>query len=223
MGQIIEFGGARGFLAVPDAKPRGGVVVIQEWWGLVPHIEGVATRLAAEGYVALAPDFYNGEVTTEPDEAAHLMMKLRMGEAAQLISSSAAHLVARDDVDAPVGAIGFCMGGGLALLAGTVTADIGVSVGFYPGTPWEDYAPDWSAYQGKTAVVHASEADGGTQVPGLLAAQTGITAAGGTYIAHDYPGTQHAFFNDSRPEVYDPTAAGLAWERTLSALQSISR
>lgn len=223
MGQIIQFGGSRGFLAVPDTKPRGGVVVIQEWWGLVPHIESLAQRLADEGYVALAPDFYDGSATTEPDEAVKLMMKMRLSEASDLIAKAAAHLVARDDVDSPVGAVGFCMGGGLAMLAGTVSPDIAVTIGFYPATPWQDYAPDWSAYAGKTAVVHASEEDGGTQTPGLLAAQQAITAAGGTYSAYDYPGTMHAFFNDDRPEVYDPVAAALAWERTLAALLAISR
>lgn len=222
MGQIVEFGGSRGFLAVPDAAARGAVIVIQEWWGLVPHIESVAQRLADEGFVALAPDFYNGAVTTEPDEAATLMMKVRLSEASSLIANAASYLVGRDDAHSPVACIGFCMGGALALLAGTVSSDIGVAVGFYPATPWGDYAPDWSAYAGKTAVVHADQDDGGIEAENLVAIGAAVTSAGGSYLGYDYPGTHHAFFNDDRPDVYDPVASGLAWERTLAALQTIT-
>ena len=84
-GQSIEYasngGTASGYLALPDAGSGPAVIVIQEWWGLVPHIEDVADRFAAEGYVALAPDLYHGQSTTEPDEAGKYMMELRMEDA----------------------------------------------------------------------------------------------------------------------------------------------
>lgn len=215
MGQIVTFSGARGYLAEPEAASLGGLILIQEWWGLVPHIQDLADRFAAAGFVTLAPDFYNGAETTEPDEAAKLMMQLRLSEAAALITNAAALLTARDDVSAPVAAVGFCMGGGLAMLAGASSDDIGVAIGFYPATPWEDYAPDWSRYAGKAAFVHAAESDGGAGSPNLVAMGEGISAAGGSYTSYDYPGTQHAFFNDARPEVYDADASGLAWSRVL--------
>src|SRR3546814_3992689 len=77
MGEIIEFPSngstAQGYLALPDSGVGVTLVVIQEWWGLVPHIIDVCDRFAAEGFVALAPDPYRGDTTTEPDEAGKLM------------------------------------------------------------------------------------------------------------------------------------------------------
>src|SRR5688572_32713420 len=89
MGEIIEFasngGTATGYLAGSEGLP---LVVIQEWWGLVPHIEDVCERFAAEGFVALAPDLYRGESTTEPDEAGKLMMAMNLEQAAKDMSGA---------------------------------------------------------------------------------------------------------------------------------------
>ena len=80
MGEIVEFPSnghtARGDLAIPAGGRGPGLVVIQEWWGLVPHIKDVCDRFAGAGFVALAPDLYDGETTTEPDEAEKLMMAM---------------------------------------------------------------------------------------------------------------------------------------------------
>lgn len=222
MGQIVTFGGSRGYLAEPTAPAKGGVVLMQEWWGIVPHIKNVAERFAEQGYVCLAPDFYDGKETTEPDEAQKMLLELQMDKAEALIASAASLLVDRDDVSAPVAAVGFCMGGGLALLAGSASDDIGVTVGFYPAIYWPDYNPDLTKYAGKTALVHAAEEDGGSQTEKLLGLAGGITSAGGSYTAYDYAGTHHAFFNDERPEVYDAAASALAWERTLAAVSTIN-
>src|SRR5207244_7680775 len=81
-----------GYLAVPDTAGGPGVVVIQEWWGLVPHIEHVADRFAAEGFVALAPDLYHGEKATTADQAGKMMMALRIDEAAKDIGAAADRL-----------------------------------------------------------------------------------------------------------------------------------
>jgi carboxymethylenebutenolidase len=70
----------QGYLAIPDSGSGPGVVVLQEWWGLVPHIKEVADRFAAEGFVALAPDLYHGESTTSPDKAGKLMMALNVDQ-----------------------------------------------------------------------------------------------------------------------------------------------
>jgi len=220
MGQMIEFasngGRCSGYLAVPGSGAGPGVVVIQEWWGLVPHIEQVADRLAAAGYVALAPDHYRGARTTEPDEAGKLMMGLRVGAAAADIAGAADHLLGRAEVSSPaIGAVGFCMGGGLALLAPTAHDAIVAASAFYPAMPWPDYAPDWARYAGKEAIVNTAESDGGSSGPRIAEYAAAIAAAGGTVTLYDYPGSQHAFFNDHRPEVHDPAHAGLAWQRTL--------
>lgn len=211
--------GLTGYLAVPDSGRGPGVVVIQEWWGIVPHIRSVADRLAAAGFVALAPDLFRGEHTTEPDEAAKLMMGLRVGAAADDIAASADQLMRSGLLtSAQVGCVGFCMGGGLALLAPTVSPHIDCTAAFYPAMPWPDYHPAWGQYSGKEAVVHQCEADLPSTGDDIARYAEEIAAHGGIAVVETYAGTQHAFFNDDRPEVHDAAASALSWERTVSLL-----
>jgi carboxymethylenebutenolidase len=208
-----------GYLRIPASGRGPGVVLIQEWWGIVPHIRSVADRLADAGFVVVAPDLYRGEHTDEPDEAGKLMMGLRVASAASDISAAARHLVGSGHLTgAQVGCVGFCMGGGLALLAPTVSPDIDCGVAFYPAMPWPDYAPAWSGYAGKEVLVHECEADQPSTGADIARYASRIAEAGGVAVVESYPGTQHAFFNDDRPEVYDAKAANLAWERTLAFL-----
>jgi carboxymethylenebutenolidase len=214
-------GRADGYLAVPESGRGAAVVVIQEWWGLVPHIQDVADRFAAEGFVALAPDLFHGAKTTEPDEAMRLMMGLAMDQAGRDIAGAAAHLSSRPEVTGRgVGAVGFCMGGSLALWSATLSDAVVAAVGFYPPLPWERMSPTWGNYAGKVAVIHAAEHDGGSAAPGVRQAVRAITKAGGEVQVFDYPGTDHAFFNDTRPEVHNPEAAALAWRRTVDVFQA---
>jgi carboxymethylenebutenolidase len=211
--------GLTGYLAVPDSGRGPGVVVIQEWWGVVPHIRSVVDRLAAEGFVALAPDLFRGEHTTEPDEAAKLMMGMRVGAAADDITASADHLMRSGLLtSAQVGCVGFCMGGGLALLAPTVSPQIDCTAAFYPAMPWPDYRPAWGEYSGKEALVHQCEADLPSTGDDIARYAEEIAAHGGIAVVESYAGTQHAFLNDDRPEVHDAAASVLAWERTVSLL-----
>ncbi len=205
----------QGYLATPASGTGPGVIVIQEWWGLVGHITAVADRFAEQGFVALAPDLYHGVSTREPDEAGKLMMGLAMDRAARDIAGAAEHLAGRAEVSGRIGTVGFCMGGSLALWSATLSPRVVAAVGFYPAVPWERMSPTWSSYQGKAALIHCSEGDGTSQAPGIQAAVSAIRGAGGTVTAYDYPGTEHAFFNDERPEVYAATASALAWERTI--------
>ena len=132
-GETVEFksngASARGYLSVPaDGAAGPGVVVIQEWWGLVPHIESVADRLAGEGFVALAPDLYHGEKTTSPDEAGKLMMALDIERAERDLRGAINFLLAHPSVNSPeVGTVGFCMGGSLALWSATLSDHIVVT------------------------------------------------------------------------------------------------
>jgi carboxymethylenebutenolidase len=220
MGEIVSFrsngGTSEGYLARPDSPNGSAVIVIQEWWGLVGHITELADRFAAQGYVALAPDLYHGEKTTEPDEAGKLMMGLAMDQAAKDIAGAAAYLVSRDEVTTgKVGTVGFCMGGSLALWSATLSDDVVAAVGYYPPIPWERMSPQWSNYSGKSAQIHCSEGDGTSAAPGIQQAKAAIEGAGGTVELFDYPGTEHAFFNDHRPEVYAAEASNQAWNRTL--------
>ncbi|MGH3740595.1 MAG: dienelactone hydrolase family protein [Micromonosporaceae bacterium] len=220
MGEMVSFdsngGVSEGYLATPSGdRAQAAVIVIQEWWGLVPHIKSVADRLAAEGFVALAPDIYHGVTAAEPDEAGKLLMGLAMDQAAKDIAGAATYLASRDDCAGQVGAVGFCMGGSLALWSATLSDRIQAAAGFYPAVPWQRMSPDWGNYQGKHAVVHCSEEDGTSRAPGIQQARGAIESAGGACHVYDYPGTDHAFFNDDRPEVFDSEASALAWARTL--------
>ncbi len=222
MGEIVEFPSngttGQGYLAVPSSGSGPGVVVIQEWWGLVDHIEDLCDRFAGEGFVALAPDLYHGGKTTEPDEAGKLMMALKMDKAANDMSG-AVDLVKDKSSGSGVGVVGFCMGGGLALLLGCQRPDAVKAVGaFYGLIPWEAAQPDWSKM---TAAVqgHYAEKDdfAGPSAVGKLVQELG--EAGKELEVYLYPGAEHAFFNDTRPEVHDPAASQRAWGRVLTFLR----
>jgi carboxymethylenebutenolidase len=225
MGEMISYrsngGTSEGYLAVPPAtapEQVPGVVVIQEYWGLVRHIVSVADRLAAAGFLALAPDLFGGQTAREPDEAQRLLTGLSMDQAAKDIAGAAACLAVRPDGSGAVGTVGFGMGGSLALWAGTVSQHITAVVAYYPAIGWERLQPSWQNYSGKAALIHADEAEGGSMAPGIQQARQLISDAGGKVTVDDYAGTQHAFFNDDRPEVYHEAAAMLAWDRTLTFL-----
>jgi carboxymethylenebutenolidase len=225
MGEMVSYrsngGSSEGYLALPaggEASPA--VIVIQEWWGLVPHITSVADRFADAGFVALAPDLYHGTSTAEPDEAGKLIMGLAMDQAARDIGGAADYLVARPEVAGKVGCVGFCAGGSLALWSATLSEQIVATAGFYPVLPWERMRPEWSDYAGKSAVIHCSEEDGTSAAEGVQTARRAIEAAGGECTVYDYPGTHHAFFNDDRPEVFDQPAAASAWARTLELFRA---
>ena len=163
MGEKIEFasngGTAEGYLAVPEGGDGTPLVVIQEWWGLVPHITDVCDRFAAAGFVALAPDLYHGETTTEPDEAGKLMMALNMAQAAKDVGGAVDEVAARAGRD-QVGITGFCMGGGLALVAATQRPDkIKACVPWYGLIPWDDAQPDWDRLEA-SVLGHYAEDDG---------------------------------------------------------------
>jgi carboxymethylenebutenolidase len=144
------------------------------------------------------------------------MMELKLDLAGTEISNAANYLLSLPQTStSSVGVVGFCMGGSLAIWSGTLSEKITATVGFYPGASWERHAPQWSNFAGKHAMIHCAEGDGTSAAPGIQEAITEINAAGGSAVAFDYAGTQHAFFNNDRPEVYEPVAASLAWERTL--------
>ncbi len=97
-----------GYLAIPASGSGVGIIVLQEWWGLVPHIKSIADRFAAAGYVALAPDLYNGEKTTSPDEAGRKMMALNLDQTAQNLEKAATFLLNHDAVTGDrIGVVGF--------------------------------------------------------------------------------------------------------------------
>jgi carboxymethylenebutenolidase len=207
---------ANGYLSLPD-RPGPGLLVIQEWWGLVDHIKDLADRFAREGFVALAPDLYHGDMTKSPDKAGKMLMALNIGEAAKDMRGAANYLLGLDEVQPKkVGAMGFCMGGQLALFAATeFPQQISAGVDFYGIHPNAQIDP---AKLEVPILAHFAKRD--QTVPEETARELieSIESAGGSIEAHFYD-ADHAFFNDTRPEVYDRDAASLAWTRTLEFLR----
>ncbi|MGZ4132125.1 MAG: dienelactone hydrolase family protein [Actinomycetota bacterium] len=195
-------GAVPAYLAVPDASAVGGVVVIQEWWGLNDHIRSIADRLTLEGFAALAPDLYRGRQTTEPDDARKLAMALDDVDALANLRASVAFLHAEGL--ARVGVTGFCMGGSLAWEVALTADDVAAVVPFYGGVETAGGLAPRMPVQ-----AHYAEHDGFSDE--MLDA---VHAALGEDF-HRYPGTSHAFMNDTRP-AYAPEAAALAWERMIA-------
>jgi carboxymethylenebutenolidase len=216
-GEMIEFPSngrqTPGYLAVPSGGRGPGIVVIQEWWGLVGHIKDVADRFAAEGFVALAPDLYYGKTADEPDEAGKLMMSLQMDKAARDLSGAVDYLRGHDAVDPKkFGSVGYCLGGGLSLYLATVKP-VDACVIYYGVLP--GVQPDLSGLR-CPVLGHYAEHDDFASPEAARALEEQIRAQGKQVEFHIYPGTTHAFFNDDRPEVYDEAAARQSWERTLA-------
>ena len=205
----------RGYLAEPDSSGSfPGVVVVQEWWGVDEHIKDVAFIFATEGFAALAPDLYHGQVTKEPGEAQKLMMSLNMGQATKELVEATDHLSSRPEVAGRgIGAIGFCMGGGLALNLACASTLIHAAAPFYGVNP----TPIDRVHnlRGPLLAIYAeNDAFAGESVRRDL--EQALKAGNIDHEIVVYPGAQHAFFNDTRSEVYDRDAAADAWQRVLS-------
>ena len=214
MGESVQFtssrGAACGYIARPAAPARAGIVVIQEWWGLVPQIESVADRFAALGYLALAPDLYHGQSTVEAEEAHHLMEGLDWSRAAAELAGAVAHLHAVESVS-KVGVVGFCMGGALTLIAATDPA-VAAWVSFY-GFPAAGSAPlDRIATPGLQIF---GEHEHHFSVPDAQAFAASQRAKGLEAEVRIYPGAGHGFFNDTISAIYHEPSARDAWTRTV--------
>jgi len=223
MGQMIKFasngGTVGGYLAMPAVGSGTPLIVIQEWWGLVPHIQDVCDRFAAEGFVALAPDLYHGAQTSEPDEAGKLMMAMNLEQAAKDLSGAV------DEVSAEAGGIavgvtGFCMGGGLAMVLATQRPDkVKACVPWYGIIPWPGAQPDWSALEAPI-LGHFAENDGFFTPAAVRDLEDELHELGKVAELVVHPGVDHAFFNDTRPEVYDAATAGVCWQQTVGFLKN---
>lgn len=212
-------GTGTGYLALPAGQgPYRAVVVIQEWWGLNDHIKDLARRFANQGYVALAPDLYHGAVADEPDEARKLAMQLQLPAATVEMADAAAYLLGRTDVvPKRVGVIGFCLGGSLALMLAANSPHIGAVASFYGGRE----LPEEQLRQINAPVLAIfGGADESIPPERHAALERIFSAMGLPHQIQVYPGAPHAFFNDTRPQVYRPAAASDAWNRTLAWFDS---
>jgi carboxymethylenebutenolidase len=200
----------------PKKKTAPGVLVIHEVFGLNDHIKNVADRIANEGYVALAPNFFVRANLTPPKDATD-MTALR--KAVSSIPTEAAikdmqagldYLKADKGVKPKLASIGFCMGGGFSYQIATHTKDLAGAVIFYGRIPIE-LVPQVSC----PLLASFGALDTGLPADQIQAWVDALKKAGKSVDAKIYPNAKHGFFNDTRPEAYNPEAAADAWQRVL--------
>jgi carboxymethylenebutenolidase len=208
---------ASGFLAwSEEVAGQPGLIVLQEFWGLNDHIKDVTQRLAAEGFVALAPDMYDGKVTTDPTEARQLLMAMDQAAALQRLHGAVEYLRGSANVlKEKIGVIGFCMGGFLALNLACHNRDIRVATPFYGRIP-----PD-SVLDNLTAPVlyFFGEQDHHLPAADVDRLEQFLKRTGRAGGVVRYPQADHAFFNDTRKEVYREADAKDAWGKALAFLK----
>jgi carboxymethylenebutenolidase len=213
-------GQAHGYLAMPPAGSGPGLIVIQEWWGLTDHIVDIADQLAAEGFVALAPDLFGGRTAHDSGEAGALMAQLPAEEAAKDLAGAVDYLLSSPAVTSrKLGAVGFCMGGGFVLQLAAQQGDrIAAAVPFYgvgQGVP-EAYSSVTAAVQG-----HYGENDGFYPVEEARKQEQQIRAESGAEVEFFFYPAGHAFHNDEDLlGTYDQESAKLAWSRTVAFLHA---
>ncbi|MBK8254225.1 MAG: dienelactone hydrolase family protein [Polyangiaceae bacterium] len=208
---------AAGELALPSGTNKApAVVLIQEWWGVNDHIRTILNRLADEGFIALAPDLYHGKVTKDPGEAGSLMQSLDQVLALEEIEAAATFLGGHPRAGGRVGIMGFCMGGMLTFRAAESISDFHCAVPFY-GAPSPD---QYNVAKVRAPILaHFAERDQWAKPEIAQQIQKNLTARGGTMTLHVYD-ADHAFFNDTRPEVHSPENAQLAWTRSVQFLHT---
>ncbi len=205
------------YVARPKAKGNyPGLIVIQEWWGLNDHIKDIARRFAREGYVAIAPDLYSSlghKVTADPNEAGRLMSSLKEEQALKDLQATVAHLKGSEGVNrARLGVVGFCMGGTYALLLACHSREIKAAAPFYGQVP---SPPDPLKNLACPVLYIYGDADGWITMADVNRLREALQRYGKTGEVKIYPGASHAFFNDTRKDVYRPTEATDAWTRVL--------
>lgn len=217
-GEMVDYpsngGRTNGYLAIPASGKGNGVIVLQEWWGLVPHIKDICDRFAAAGNVALAPDLYHGKTTKSPDEAGKMMMALEIDQTEKDLRGGVEYLLSHEATTGnKVGTVGFCMGGALSLYAATKNPQVGACVIFYGGHP--KIKPHLANLQAPVLGLYAEKDTFVTpQIVRDLEQQ--LKVLGKTCEIRIYPNADHGFFNNERPEVYNAAAAQDAWQRVLS-------
>lgn len=228
MGQMIEFAAgdieARGYLAVPESGSGPGLIVIQEWWGLDSGITAMADRLAENGFVALAPDLYHGDLAehTEMDKAGELMSTLPPERAAADMSGAVDHLLARPErVGDGVGVVGFCMGGLLTFLLAASRPDaVKAAVPFY-GYPSGDDGPDFSRIEASIQG-HFAETDGFFGPEGVRELEAKMQEMGKHVTLTVHQGTAHAFMSPHDAlGSYDEQLAETIWPQFTGFLREI--
>ena len=206
-------GATTAYVARSETRPKAGVILIQEWWGINDHIRDIAGRYAKEGYVCVAPDLYRGRVASNPDEASKMMHALEVEDGVETISSAMNAAKHTYQIDQFV-ITGYCMGGTFALRAACELSELKAAAPFYGDIPEDDVlkklkVPTLFIAGKRDAWINPAKVKALKEV----AARHRLPIEVVTYDA------DHAFFNDTRPEVYDAEAAKDAWHRVLQHFQ----
>ncbi|MBV9209984.1 MAG: dienelactone hydrolase family protein [Acidobacteria bacterium] len=204
-----SYGATTAHVASPDAEANAAVILIQEWWGIDDHIRDLAGRYAREGYLCVAPDLYRGAVTKDPQEASKLMHNLELEDGMATIKQTVEELRNTRGIER-IGITGYCMGGIYALRAACLIETLGASAAFYGDIPEEDVlakmkVPTLFFAGARDQWITPEKVEGLKEVARKYDLPLEV-------VSYD---ADHAFFNDTRPEVYDATAAQDAWRRIL--------
>jgi carboxymethylenebutenolidase len=207
---------ARGYLAEPEGKGPG-LVVLGEWWGLDDDVRRIVDSFAQEGFLALAPDLYGGKTTEEPDEAQKQLMAMKMDEAEKEMRGAVEYVLEHDKCDGTVGSVGFCAGGGLSIWAAASNPKIGAAVTYYYVMPHGK--PDFSNIDAPV-LGHFGTSDDFISEGDAKALQQELQAAGVDAAFEFYEGAGHAFANEhDRLGTYHPEHAASAWTKTVDFLK----
>jgi carboxymethylenebutenolidase len=216
----VEFeangGKGAGYLAEPEGEGPG-VIVIHEWWGLDDSMRKMVDRFAGEGFVALAPDLYEGETTEQPDEAEQKLMAINMDRAVTQMRGGVKKVLESETCNGRVGAVGFCAGGGLAVWAAAEDPDISAAVTYYYVMPHGK--PDFSKLNGPV-LGHFGTQDEFIPPDAAKELEQEMNSAGVSTTFEYYEGAGHAFANDhDRLGTYNQEYAEQAWRKTVDFLK----
>tara|TARA_B100000315_G_scaffold260939_1_gene328110 strand:- start:47020 stop:47697 length:678 start_codon:yes stop_codon:yes gene_type:complete len=207
-----------GYFSIPDTGGGPGIIVLQEWWGLVGHIKDLADRFAIAGFAALAPDIYHGDSTTHPDDAGRLMMALNIDQTQKDLNGAVNFLLDHVAVSSDaIGTVGFCMGGQLSLFAACANPSIGACVDFYGIHP--NVQLDMKNLRAPVLGIFA-ENDEFVTMETAKGLESKLKEHGKETDFTYYPEVGHAFFNDSREDVYNEEAASDAWQKVITFFDS---
>jgi carboxymethylenebutenolidase len=203
-------GATTAHVALPEADTTAAIILIQEWWGINDHIRDIASRYAAEGFVCVAPDLYRGKLAKNAEEASAMMHGLKIEDGIETIKAALAQTKAKYKVN-EVGITGYCMGGTFALRAACELSELAAAAPFYGDIPEAGVLRQLRV----PTLFIAGKRDAWINTKKV----SELDAAARKYdlplevINYD---ADHAFFNDTRPEVYDAQAAKDAWAKVLA-------
>ena len=204
-------GATTAYVALPaETQTKNAIILIHEWWGINDHIRDIAGRYAREGYICIAPDLYRGKTTTDQQEASKLMHELALDDGIDIINRTIEESRERYGLE-KFAITGYCMGGTFALRAACLNDALSASAAFYGDIP-----ADETLARLKVPTLFIAGARDNWITPEKV---EGLKEAARTHglpvevVSYD---ADHAFFNDTRPEVYHPEAAADAWQRVLT-------